>query len=282
VRWGILVVAVAACAQPPPPRQTEFPTLALSDTYHTRIADLRTTLARGGIALKISGFATTFETDACDPSGSQVGTCVRCDLASEKTRIDGAVIEAATKAFARYPTEVLAASKIAHVAVCTEIVYRKEGELDRPGGLADPVSRGLLLGVKYFAERTYTNHQTFTVEDVAHHEVFHLLEYERMRDEVTSDSEWHLHNPLGFEYSTGYQNEKRREGFVNSYAMTAPQEDKASVFEMVMAHPDELCEMAKTDEIIRIKTRILFRRVFKAVGTDQFMRERAPCIDWLD
>jgi len=54
------------------------------------------------------------------------------------------------------------------------------------------------------------------------------------------------------------------------------------VYEYLMAHADDLCELAKTDEALRIKTRIIWRRVRMAVGTDRFMRSAAPCVDWLD
>jgi hypothetical protein len=112
--------------------------------------------------------------------------------------------------------------------------------------------------------------------------VFHLIEYALMNKEVWSDSEWNLHNPLGFAYAESNNTEPRRAGFVNSYAMTNPVEDKASVYEFMMAHPDDLCAMAKTDEILRIKSRIVWRRLRVALGTDSFIRAAAPCIDWLD
>jgi hypothetical protein len=284
MRWW-LVVFVAACGTSPPPKQTVFPTLDPSETYNTRIASLRTTLARAGISLRVAGRDDAFATADCNSTEPRktFGGCARCELAGERTAIDGAVIEAATRAFARYPTAVLAASKIEHVAVCREIVYAKPEQIDHPAGLADVHGHGLLLSVNYFLdEPTYRSGAEFTVDDIAHHEVFHLLEHELMRVEMYNDPEWDLHNPLGFEYADALRTEPRRAGFVNSYSMTAPTEDKASVYEFMMAHSDELCAMAKTDETLRIKTRIIWRRVLRAVGTDEFIRTAAPCIDWLD
>lgn len=284
VRWWPLVLAVAGCGLSPPPRQTEFPTLDPGDTYFTRIANLRTTLGRAGIALRVAGVDAAFATADCDREGpiAAFGGCARCELASEATAIDGAVIEAATDAFRRYPTGVLAAARIAHVAVCREIVYAEAQAIRNYAGLADVHGQGLLLGVKSFLDRTYHRGADFTVDDIVHHEVFHLLEHAQMRAEMFDDPEWRVHNPLGFEYADGNQAEPRRAGFVNAYAMSAPTEDKASVYEYLMAHPDELCALAKDDETLRIKTRIIWRRVVRATGTDGFLRAAAPCVDWLD
>lgn len=280
------LVLVAACGMPPPPplKPPEFPTLEPGETYHTRIANLRTTLGRAGIALRVAGQDAAFATGDCDSTSPRraSGGCARCELAGEQTAIDGAVIEATTRAFARYPTHVLVASKIAHVAVCREIIHAK-AQIEHPAGLADVHGHGLLLSVSYFIDQgVYRSGAAFTVDDIAHHEMFHLLEHELMRSDMYDDSEWNLHNPLGFQYAVANKTEPRREGFVNSYAMTAAIEDKASVYEFVMAHSAELCELAKTDETLRIKTRIVWRRVLRAVGTDQFMRAAAPCVDWLD
>lgn len=282
MRW--LVVLLAACGMQPPPKQTEFPTLAPSDTYHTRIAGLRTTLGRAGIALRVAALDPAFATADCETTTPRAdfGGCARCELAGEATPVDGAVIEAATRAFRLYPTEVLVASKIDHVAVCREIVYAKDAQIDHPAGLADVNGGGLLISLKYFLDRTYTGHSDFTVDDIAHHEVFHLLEHAQMRAEMLHDPEWNLHNPIGFEYSEVARTEPRRTGFVNAYAATNAIEDKASVYEYLMAHSEDLCELARTDETLRIKTRIIWRRVRIAVGTDSFLRSAAPCVDWLD
>ena len=101
--------------------------------------------------------------------------------------------------------------------------------------------------------------------------MFHHLEY-ALSHQTTADPEWSLHNPLGFTYAASNKELERAPGFVNAYAMTTATEDKASVYEMIMAHPEDLCELARTDETIRIKTRIIWRRVLRAVGTDDFMR----------
>jgi hypothetical protein len=284
MRWWPLLV-VAACGMQPRPRQIIFPTLERDETYHTRISNLRTTLARAGIGLRVAGHAETFATYDCESrdKSAAFGGCARCELAGEEPQMDGAVIEATTRAFARYPTDVLVRSKIAHVVICRKISQERDQQIQHPAGLADTDGRGLLLSVSSFLDqRVYRSGGELTVEDIAHHEVFHLIEHELMLGIKYSDPEWEALNPVGFEYRSAYDAEPRRDGFVSSYAATAVHEDKASVFGLLMAHPDDLCELAKTDHIVRAKTRILWQRVAAAVGTDSFMRTAAPCIDWID
>ncbi|MDQ3339650.1 MAG: putative zinc-binding metallopeptidase [Myxococcota bacterium] len=285
MRWWPLFVAIAACGMQPRPRQVLFPTLERDETYYTRISNLRTTLGRAGIALRVAGHAETFATYDCESKEASManGGCARCELAGEEPQMDGAVIEATTRAFARYPTEVLVRSKIAHVAICRKINHEKGETVEHPAGLADIHGHGLLLSLRYFLDQSvYRSGSDFTVDDIAHHEVFHLIEHELMAHFYFDDPEWNALNPIGFGYRPTHNTEPRRDGFVNPYAATAPTEDKASVFELLMAHPDDLCELAKSDEIVRTKTRIIWQRVEAAVGTDSFMRATAPCVDWVD
>jgi len=268
----------------PPPRQTEFPTLERGETYNTRISNLRTTLARGGITLRVAGAATTFETAECDPANGPIlpfSGCVRCDLAGETTPVDGAVLEAATQEFQRYPTSVLIAANIDHVAMCTELEHLKKQatEVEHPSGVADVRGRGLLISLSYFLNRAYYTDATFSVGDITHHEVYHLLEFEHMQALMFDDPEWLAENPPGFVYGEGAK--ERQPGFVDEYAMTNDVEDKASVFEYLMVHPEDICHLASIEPSVKNKTRIIWQRVVKAVGTDSFMRTAAPCVDWI-
>src|SRR5215207_8145679 len=164
MRWWPLLFVVA-CAGPPPKQPVPtFPTLERSDTYHTRIAKLRTTLGRAGIALRVGGQDGTFSTMDCESTEPGViGGCARCVLAGDVPEMDGAVIDAVTKEFARYPTDVLVASKITHVALCTEIEYAKEQQIEHFAGLADLAGHGLLLSLKSFIHQsTYRSGADFT------------------------------------------------------------------------------------------------------------------------
>jgi hypothetical protein len=99
-----------------------------------------------------------------------------------------------------------------------------------------------------------------------------------MPDQVDDDPEWRQQNPFGFEY-LGVA--AKQAGFVDSYAATNAVEDRASVYQYMMARPDELCEIAQKDPIVRTKSTIIWHRV-AAVAGDGFLRARASCIDWID
>ncbi|MBA3396707.1 MAG: hypothetical protein H0T89_29010 [Deltaproteobacteria bacterium] len=284
MRPSLVLPFLASCALPPPPAPPQpTPTFALDDTYATRVSDLRTTLGRAGIALRTAGIDRVFASvDCAHPTELQAfGGCVRCELLGEHTPIDGAVLEATTRAFAVYPTEVLVASRLDHVAICSDIVYARAGVPQHPAGTVDLRGRGMLISVAYFANRQYSPGAGFTVDDIAHHELFHILEHEHMRAEMLDDPEWRVHNPVGFEYALAANDEPVRPGFVNAYAMTAAVEDRATVFEYLMAHPDELCALARTDELLRTKIAIIWRRVARIVGAD-VLRRRARCVDWVN
>ena len=278
VRWGFVAMfALLGCGGLPRIAPPEIPPPVYPETYNTRIANLRTTLGRSGIALRVAGIDKTFETVRD----------TKCVLAGETTRVDGTVLEATTHAFSLYPTDVLEAAKIEYVALCTDL--EQESDIAHPAGVADVESHGLLISLRYFIDWNYSSDGKFTVDDIVHHELFHLIEGAHYLSDMASDSEWQLFNPLGFEYvqkgtlaGGGIGKEPRRDGFVNSYAMTNVMEDKASTYEFMMSRSLELCELAREDETLKVKSRIIWRRLLKAVGTDAFLRMQAPCIDWLE
>jgi hypothetical protein len=263
---GVLVL-LAACNGLPALAPPQLAGPVYPETYNTRIANLRSTLGRAGIPLRVAGIDETFQ--------SAVGA--RCVLAGQETKVDGAVLEATTHAFSLYPTDVLSASKIRYVAVCRDLV--ETGDTDHPAGIADLSDHGLLISVRYFLDRDYYSDSSFTVDDIVHHEVFHLFEAAYNRDDMERDAEWNVYNATGFVYAKGAT--ERLDGFVNTYAMTSVVEDKASVYEFMMARSLDLCDLAKTDETIQIKARIIWRRLREMVGTDAYLRAHAPCIDWL-
>jgi hypothetical protein len=90
------------------------------------------------------------------------------------------------------------------------------------------------------------------------------------------DPEWRLQNPLGFVYDAAGEQAPRRPGFINPYASTNEIEDRASIYQYLMARPDELCEVAAGDDIVRAKTRLVWSRIAAVVDTT-FLRDRAAC-----
>lgn len=269
-------VFAIGCMQPRPAEPLPI-TTSLADTeaelFNTDVVALRTMLGRAGIGLEARGTATMLETARC--ADNRPG-CVRCELAGEATPRDEAALAAITTAFARYPTRVLDAAGIEHVALCRRIV-QTIGPTD-PMGLSDLEDHRMLISFAWFGDAPSI---ADTAETIVHHELYHLLEWKRTPEVEDFDVEWTRTNPIGFVYAPHDPGGKRELGFVNSYAETNPVEDRASTFELLMADPDQLCAIAVADPIVRAKTRILWRRVAEIDG-DDFLRERAQCVDWID
>ncbi|MDB4956622.1 MAG: hypothetical protein JWO36_4191 [Myxococcales bacterium] len=294
---GSLVIAVIAGCGPSHVTPAALPTFPdPPPSYDSRIVTLRTALGRAGIRLDMRGLEV--RTSSCDDPGNArtADVCAVCELAAESDHLDGTTLEAITRAFDRYPTSVLSAANIQHVSLCNRIEYQQNTDqvgataklhgieeaanLDRrPAGTADPSGHRLLISVEYFTEG-YDPTSAFTVDDVVHHEVFHMLDAELMRDTWPDDPEWRLQNPIGFQYAKPVKETTRPHGFVNVYATTNDIEDRASVFEILMSHPDNLCSLASNDVILRTKIQIVWTRV-AAVEGDAFLRKQASCVDWI-
>jgi hypothetical protein len=286
VRAALLVLAgctIGNGSSTPPAAPAWRPPLDEPTTFDRRILALRSTLGRAGIGLTSRGKQETLSSSTCqlpEAVRNEVG-CARCDLISESDPLDDAVLEAIKTAFDRYPTEVLVATGMQNVALCKHIEYEQKRN-HVTAGTADIYGHAMLLSVGEFENELYDASGAFTIEDIVHHELYHLLEYERMRDVYMNDPEWRLHNPLGFEYRLRLSEQTARPaGFVNVYAATNEVEDRASVFQYLMTRPDELCEMAKTDSVVRTKAAVVWRRV-AALESDRFLRDRATCVDWVN
>jgi hypothetical protein len=276
------MIAFVGCGPPhlaPVPLPAFPPPEPPAPAYGSRIVALRTTLGRAGIRLDTRGVDVMLRSSGCDDAALQSG-CSKCDLAGESDPLDGAALEAITTSFDRYPTSFLAAADIKDVALCRSIDY--EPHEDRhPAGTVDLHAHRLLISVEYFIEKAYSPDGAFTAEDIVHHELFHLIDYELMHEVWPDDPEWRLQNPVTFEYRKPNAETVRPEGFVNVYATTNEMEDRASVFEYLMARPADLCALAKEDAFLRAKTRLVWWRTAEVVG-DAFLRQRATCVDWID
>jgi hypothetical protein len=272
-------VGVAACSRPPaPPSEPSWPTLEpTSASYNSRVVSLRTTLGRAAIRLEMSGAIDEIRSSTCtdeDARRNQTG-CARCELAGESDELDEATLDAVAIAFDRYPASFLVASHIENVALCKHIEYEDIVREFGTAGTVDYKQRRLTISVEPFIGRVYDASSTFTAEDIVHHELFHLIEFEHMRGEM-DDPEWRLHNPIGFEYRDVAPGAERPKGFVNAYAATNEIEDRASTFQYMMARPDELCAIARTDGGVRAKAKLIWSRV-GALDGDGFLRRRALC-----
>jgi hypothetical protein len=246
--------------------------------YNTRVVAIRTSLGRAAIQLEMrTGARRTIRSSACgDPSPVQTG-CSVCELAGETDDLDSAVLDAILVAFNRYPADVLEATHIEKVALCKKLSY--EDIADRGTvGTVDLKERRLIISLAPFLGHQYDENGSQTTEDIVHHELFHLFEYERMRTNYNDDPEWRLWNPLGFAYvdSGGTAKADRPFGFVDPYAATNEIEDKASVYQFMMARPAELCEIEKVDPTVRKKVSVIWERI-DGLTDDAFLQNRARC-----
>lgn len=282
----LLLPVLAGCGMRQlPTREPVLPELEPpAPTYNSRIVALRTSLGRAAINLELRGTRESIRGSACDvPVAQRVQAgCVECKLAGEGDALDSATLDAIREAFDRYPNSVLEGTQIEKVALCTELAYNDIPNADPAIGTVDLSERRLFISVAPFLHREYDATAEVTAEDIVHHELFHLLEYQRMRDEFTDDPEWRLHNPLGFAYDRNGAAEPRKPGFINAYASSNELEDRASVYQYLLARPSDLCAIAADDAVVRSKTRLVWKRVAALVG-DRFLRARASCAStWID
>jgi len=277
VRIALLVVAIAGCTAPPRwvPVEPRFPVVA---TYTSTMVDVRSTLGRALIGVETQGIDRELRTAPCGEPSAPQGSCAHCELAAATDAIDLATLDAIRTAIDRYPTSVLEASKIQHVALCRTLYEEPHNPL---AGTVDLANHRMLVSLEAFVGKPYDPTRAVTADAIVHHELYHLLEWEVMHDIMIDDVAWRAQNPAGFAYHKPAQGETRQFGFVDTYASTNDLEDRASVFELLMARPDDLCAIAKDDPIVRAKTSLLWGRLAIAVG-DDFLRRRASCVTWIE
>ena len=274
VRGVVLVLAVGlGCGSRVVPPAT-LPALTDGDTYTRLISGLRATLARSKVEI---------DTQPVIESCSGHGKCVRCDVAgrADTAEIDPEMIDGVAIAFARYPTTMLAAAQLEHVALCRKIRFADD-DSDGTAGVAILEDHRLLVSIEHFVGKPHNIYAYFTIEEVVHHELFHLFDYATQAASFRTDHAWEALDPAGFEYrDPAVRSVERPAGFVNSYATTDEAEDRASVFEYLMGQPARLCEIAHDDPIVAAKTAVVWKRVAKVTG-DALLHRHAPCVDWID
>lgn len=277
MRSALLIVAIVGCTAPlrRVPVEPRFPVVA---TYTQTMVDVRSTLGRALIGVETEGIDRELRTAPCDDPDALRSSCAHCELAAATDAIDLPTLDAIRAAIDRYPTRVLEASKIEHVALCRTLYEEPHSVL---AGTVDLANHRMLVSLESFVGKPYDPARSTTVDDIVHHELYHLLEWEVMHDIMIDDVAWRAQNPVGFAYHKPAAGETRSFGFVNTYAATNDYEDRASVFELLMGRPDQLCAIAKDDPIVRAKTSLLWERLAIVVG-DDFLRRRASCVTWIE
>ena len=287
---AVLAITVGCGAPMRPTDVTTRPTNAndqvmSAEDFSARSARLRATLARNHIAIDTG---PTIETCA----GSDLhGRCVRCDVAgpADTAGFDPDMLDAISIAFAVYPETALARMHLEHVALCSKIRFSDQPDVGPrsrasarfapfgPAGVAMLGEARVLVSIEPF--HGDLEYETFTIEQVIHHELFHMLD-DAARPQARADREWAALNPSGFAYRDPADRAVRPAGFVDGYATTNEDEDRASTFEYLMGQSAKLCELAKHDPILAAKTRVVWKRAAKVVG-EAVLRRAAPCIDWI-
>ncbi len=231
------------------------PPAAPPSVFATRVATLRATLARSHVDLDSVPVIST----CGDHHG--IEDCYRCEIARDEAGVDPDMVDAVAIAFAHYPSSVLAAAHLAHVSLCKSIHFdHAHGDQPDPAGLASYGDARLMISIDggYRGE--------FSIEQVVHHEIFHLIDRATNGEKVNSDTAWHALNPPRFAYRDPAPVGHRPPGFVNSYATTNELEDRATVFEYMMGQPDALCALAAADPLVAAKAKLVRDRVAKLLG----------------
>lgn len=231
--------------------------------YDQHTASLRATLGRNHIELDAGPVVRS-----CAPHHG-VDDCVRCEIANRQdtSGIDPDMIDAVAIAFARYPADVLKAATLEHVSLCHKIRYDHEH---------GPNSAGIaIIGEKRLMISIETFRGDFTLEQIVHHEMFHLIDHAMLGAKAFDDDEWHALNPPAFAYADPAADTRARPpGFVNSYATTNELEDRASVYEMIMGQPQALCEIMAIDPLVRAKVKTIRTRVARIMGARRLPSEQ--------
>ncbi len=244
-----LVAAASGCEMPEPPTLVpRAPAAVVARTAHDPV------VLPAGIAIALHG-------SQCLPS-------------SDPDAVDAAEARLA-EILALYPPRVLEVARVERFVLCARIDNTPEAI-----GLATPWEHAIRLDIT-----------TDQLAAVVHHEMFHMLElapelaredaeYAKTGLEVrpSFDIEWELANPRGFVYGP---RTTRPDGFVDAYAATDAVEDRASTYEYMMAHGEELCALARRDRVVRDKVRIIRSRI-AALGGGELVHARPPCLDALD
>jgi hypothetical protein len=151
----------------------------------------------------------------------------------------------------RYPVDLLQTTKLHRIVLSHKLTFNGRAV----NGLADFKPNTLYLDVERLAD------EPEQMRKCIHHEFFHILDY--MNWTLTSDDEWERLNPAGFTYRGGSRfarahlraslTDDSRPGFVNLYATSTAEEDKAELFAFMMVRYNLLKERARGDKVLHAK-----------------------------
>jgi hypothetical protein len=168
-----------------------------------------------------------------------------------------------------YPPELMAKTKMKHIILCEHLAY----EASRFGKQL----RAALPDLGYTSEHHHLyldvargRHDELYVREVIHHEFFHIIDWCDDRS-LDRDDVWRALNPPEFTYGTGGAAQQENPfaavltedepGFLNPYAMSGLEEDKAEIFAYMVVARQYMAERAMRDDIIRKKMHTMAERL---------------------
>ena len=151
-----------------------------------------------------------------------------------------------------YPPELVEQAGLRRLVLCENLRFDGQQRTAVP----DFEHNGLYLDV---GRGCYSE---MYVRKVIHHEFFHMID---LRDDgaLYADERWAALNPAGFQYGSGGRNaqddprvslfSEERPGFLNRYAITGVEEDKAELFAHMLVDGPALERRAARDQPLRAK-----------------------------
>lgn len=151
-----------------------------------------------------------------------------------------------------YPREVIERTRLKRIVFCKDLSFAKQLRTAVPDFEHDTLYLDVARG----------REDDGYVRKVIHHEFFHIID---LRDDgkLYEDERWSKLNPPDFKYGKGgaaLQNDptvtttgRDAPGFLNRYAASGVEEDKAEVFAHMMVEPKAMADRAKMDKYMRAK-----------------------------
>lgn len=167
-----------------------------------------------------------------------------------------------------YPLDLVKRTGLKKVVFCKNLSFEKQFRT----GIPDFENNVLYFDV------TRGRHDEQYVRKVIHHEFFHIID---LRDDgkLYEDERWSNLNPLGFKYGPGgakLQNDptvtttgRDAPGFLNRYATSGVEEDKAEVFAHMIVEPKRIAERTNKDKYVQAKVERM----------KELLAEFSPCVD---
>jgi hypothetical protein len=153
-----------------------------------------------------------------------------------------------------YPASLVARTKLKRIVLCAELAFAGQRRTAVPDFEHDALYLDVERGM----------HSLEYVRKVIHHEFFHIIDW-RDDGELYRDLEWSKLNPAEFHYGNGGVNAQDdatmsldtpgQIGFLNKYATTGVEEDKAEVFAYLIVVPKHLEKRLPNDEVLGAKVR---------------------------